>query len=68
MLGNESASDLHGQLFPDPLDDSADRMHRVRVRAVDHEKIPKPAAWGFTVETRGIEPLTPALQKRCSAD
>ena len=68
MLGNESASD--GQLFPEPLDDIADRTHRVRPRwpAVDHEKIPKPAAWGFTVETRGIEPLTPALQKRCSAD
>jgi hypothetical protein len=28
-----------------------------------------PLTWGFVVvETRGLEPLTPALQRRCSAN
>ncbi len=73
----------YADLFDDDLDDAADRRDALRAasrgRVADllrtetpSESSPEPPAEVSPqvtgVETRGIEPLTPALQRRCSAN
>ena len=75
--------DRYADLFDDDLDDVADRLDALRAasrgRVADFlrtgspsEGSPEPPAEVKPqvrgVETRGIEPLTPALQRRCSAN
>ncbi len=75
--------DRYADLFDDDLDDVADRLDALRAasrgRVADFlrtetpsEGSPEPATEVNPqvrgVETRGIEPLTPALQRRCSAN
>src|SRR4051795_9913630 len=75
--------DRYADLFDDDLDDVADRLDTLRAasrgRVADFLRTETPSE-GPTelptevnpqvngVETRGIEPLTPALQRRCSAN
>jgi hypothetical protein len=75
--------DRYADLFDDDLDDVADRLDALRAasrgRSADPSRTDTPSE-GPTepptkvnpqvtlVETRGIEPLTPALQRRCSAN
>jgi hypothetical protein len=63
--------DRSADLFDDDLDDVADRLDALRAAArgqvhVTEETQARRPVHG--VETRGIEPLTPALQRRCSAN
>ncbi len=76
MLGHKTATltlDLYGHLFPDRLDDLADRMDAA-VCAPEVPQDNEERARGTyyrrsgVVETKGIEPSTPALQRRCSAN
>ncbi len=75
--------DRYADLFDDDLDDVADRLDALRTssrgRVADFLRTGTPAKGSFEpsaevkpqvrgVETRGIEPLTPALQRRCSAN
>jgi hypothetical protein len=75
--------DRYADLFDDDLDDVADRLDALRAtsrgRVADwgpRGPLRRAAGWGNPqvnlgverVETRGIEPLTPALQRRCSAN
>jgi len=75
--------DRYADLFDDDLDDVADRLDALRAasrgRVADllrtetpSEGSPEPPSEVSPqvrgVETRGIEPLTPALQRRCSAN
>src|SRR3954452_11164527 len=75
--------DRYADLFDDDLDDVADRLDSLRAasrgRVADFlrtetpsEGSPEPPTEANPqvrgVETRGIEPLTPALQRRCSAN
>jgi DNA-binding ferritin-like protein len=75
--------DRYADLFDDDLDDVADRLDALREascgRVADFlrtetrsEGSPEPPTEVNPqvrgVETRGIEPLTPALQRRCSAN
>jgi hypothetical protein len=75
--------DRYADLFDDDLDDVADRLdacgrHRAdgsrtgpaqrradQPHAAEESQVKRPVEG---VETRGIEPLTPALQRRCSAN
>ncbi len=75
--------DRYADLFDDDLDDVADRLDALRAasrgRVADFLRTETPSE-GLSepptevnpevrgVETRGIEPLTPALQRRCSAN
>jgi hypothetical protein len=82
MLGHASAAmtlDRYADPFDDDLDDVADRLDALRPPPADEMRTETPSE-GPTqpptevkpqvrgVETRGIEPLTPALQRRCSAN
>jgi integrase len=75
--------DRYTDLFDDDLDDVADRLDALRAssrgRVADFLRTETPSeGWPEPptevnpqvrgVETRGIEPLTPALQRRCSAN
>jgi hypothetical protein len=74
--------DRYADLFDDDLDDVADRLDALRAASrgvadflrteTPSEGSPEPPAkvkpLVRRVETRGIEPLTPALQRRCSAN
>ncbi len=75
--------DRYADLFDDDLDDVADRLDALRAAArgrvadllrteTRREGSPEPPTevnpQVSGVETRGIEPLTPALQRRCSAN
>ncbi len=73
----------YADLFDDDLDDVADRLDALRAasrgRVADLLRIETPSEGSpetptevnpqvERVETRGIEPLTPALQRRCSTN
>ena len=75
--------DRYADLFDDDLDDVADRLDTLRAasrgRVADFLRTETPPEGSYEpptevkpqvnrVETRGIEPLTPALQRRCSAN
>jgi integrase len=75
--------DRYTDLFDDDLDDVADRLDALRTasrgRVADFLRTETPSEGSPEpptevnpqvrgVETRGIEPLTPALQRRCSAN
>ena len=75
--------DRYADLFDDDLDDVADRLDALRARprtVADFLRTERPSEGSPRapptevnpqvrgVETRGIEPLTPALQRRCSAN
>ncbi len=75
--------DRYADLFDDDLDDVADRLDALRAasrgRVADFLRTETPSEGSPEpptevnpqvrgVETRGIEPLTPALQRRCSAN
>jgi integrase len=75
--------DRYADLFDDDLDDVADRLDTLRAasrgRVADFLRTGSPPEGSpepptevnpqvREVETRGIEPLTPALQRRCSAN
>src|SRR3954453_13540336 len=75
--------DRYADLFVDDLDDVADRVDALRAASREgvadflrtetpSEGSPEPPVEVNPqvrgVETRGIEPLTPALQRRCSAN
>ena len=75
--------DRYTDLFDDDLDDVADRLDALRAssrgRVADLLRTETPSEGSPNpptevnpqvrgVETRGIEPLTPALQRRCSAN
>jgi integrase len=75
--------DRYTDLFDDDLDDVADRLDALRAssrgRVADFLRTETPSEGSPEpptevnpqvrgVETRGIEPLTPALQRRCSAN
>jgi integrase len=75
--------DRYADLFDDDLDDVADRLDALRAasrkRVADFLRTEAPSEGSPEpptevnpqvrgVETRGIEPLTPALQRRCSAN
>ena len=75
--------DRYADLFDDDLDDVADRLDALRAasrgRVADFLRTGTPSEGSPEpptevnpqvrgVETRGIEPLTPALQRRCSAN
>ena len=79
----DTTLDRYADLFDDDLEDVADRLDALRDasrgRVADFlrtetpsESSPEPPAEVNPqvrgVETRGIEPLTPALQRRCSAN
>jgi hypothetical protein len=75
--------DRYADLDDDDLDDMADRCTRCGQLRADFLRTGAPQEWSadtgpgektagqrpvVAVETRGIEPLTPALQRRCSAN
>ena len=82
ILGHASAAmtlDRYADLFDDDLDDVADLRAASRGRVADFLRTETPSEGSpepptgvkpqvREVETRGIEPLTPALQRRCSAN
>ena len=76
--------DLYGHLFPDRLDEVADALDVAARAALVARALPRPGVVDLdrhrggavgqwirripAVETKGIEPSTPALQRRCSAN
>lgn len=76
--------DTYADLFPDDLDAVANFLESARLTSMNHKRITTGCGRGIrgrqskidypaltssnSVETRGIEPLTPALQRRCSAN
>jgi integrase len=77
VMGHSSSRltmDLYGHVLGDRLHAAADAMDRAMTPKEESSPLATSLATGplsevgIPVETRGIEPLTPALQRRCSAN